>query len=116
MIESKYWDQLQSRVSKELNGLDECHRRGLWCHGFVPKTYSLESKPALVSGWVWIGIGPREHEKWTFTLVLPQPAAERESIPWDDLLPPNEVTAWLTVDLPGRRMAIQPGVAVPIAS
>ena len=113
MTEPKFWAHLEQRVCREFDGLEEYRRRGLWCDGFVPKEYSLESKTAHVSGHVWIGIGPREHEKWEFTLHMTGPVADREGIPWSDLLPPEEVTGWMKVDAAGRRMAIEPGSAVP---
>ena len=114
MNEAMFWNHLESRVCRELDGLEECHRRGLWCHGFVMKQYAVESAPAQVSGYVWIGVGPREHEKWEFTLVLKDTAPDRASIPWQELLPPNDVTGWMKVDLDRRRMAIEPGAAVPV--
>lgn len=113
--EAMYWNQLQARVCRELDGLEEYHRRGLWCHGFVAKEYAVDSSPAQIVGQVWIGVGPREHESWGFTLVLKQKAADRASVPWQELLPADDVTGWMTVDLGGRRMAVDPGSAVPIA-
>lgn len=111
--EAKFWHDLQVRVCRELAGIATSGRTGLWCDGFSAEQFEFEAKPQI-SGHVWIGVGPREHEKWRFTIVVNQSVADREAIDWAGLLPPNESTGWLRVDSIGRRMAIEPGAAVPI--
>jgi hypothetical protein len=52
-------------------------------------------------------------DRWTFELRLPRKVRAYEQIPWSELLPAVDVTAWLTVDRQGKRLVIAPADAVP---
>lgn len=113
MKEAKFWHDLEARVCRELAGIGSAGRHGLWCDGFIPEHFDF-GKTSQIRGHVWIGVGPREHEKWQFTVHVNQKVTEREGIDWPGLLPPNDVTSWMKVDTVGKRMAIEPGAALPI--
>jgi hypothetical protein len=115
MDESGFWDHLEYRVCDEIGGLREPGFRRYWCDGFLPDLYVFDESPPRVVGRVWMGIGPREQEEWRFTLLLRGPIASREEIDWSALLPPPDATRWLTVDPAGKRLVIEPAVAVPDA-
>ena len=113
MDESDFWPCLEYRVCGELAGLPDRRLRGLWCDGFIPEHYVLDGPSPHIIGRAWMG--SQSQEPWTFTLLLDRPVESRERIPWSALLPPPEVTRWLTIDLTGQRLVIEPAVAVPDA-
>jgi hypothetical protein len=114
MSEGRFWHSLQLRVCRELAGIETSGRHGLACEQFVPLRFDLEPDRLQIRGHVWIRVGPREQEKWEFWIISSRPAASRETIDWPSLLPPDESTQWMRVDAIGRRLAIEPGIAVPI--
>jgi hypothetical protein len=89
--------------------------RGLWCDGFIPERYFIDDRSPRITGQVWICAG-REQESWRFTLFLNQKYSSVEKIDWQRLVPPENVTRWLAVDLPGKRVEVEPGAAVADAS
>lgn len=113
MDEQEYWDRLEYRVCRELARLDACRARGLWCDGFLPDVWALDAKPTGVRGRVWMGAGPRRQEEWTFSLVLGEGVRSRDGVPWSRLLPPDELTRWLHVDLDAKHLELDPAAAVP---
>jgi hypothetical protein len=86
--------------------------RSLWCDGFIPEQYLLDDPTPRVTGRAWIGTGPRKQDRWEFSLFLDKAARTREDVCWETLLPGDEVTGWLGVDLEGRRLRVTPGRAV----
>lgn len=115
MDEREYWLRLEYRVCRELDGLRHTEARPYWCDGFEPSRYVLDGRQPRVIGHVWMGIGPRFQERWGYTLLLDRPVRSAEEIDWSVLLPPEDVTRWLTVD-PGRKVVvIEPSAAVPDA-
>ena len=112
MDEREYWLSLEFRVCRELQGLPRKHRRTLWCDGFAPGAYFLSDSTPRIAGFAWIGYTTNTDE-WRFTLFLPGPVSNRDEIKWEALLPPEDVTCWLAIDEPRRRLQIEPAAAVP---
>jgi hypothetical protein len=110
--EAEYWMSLEFRLCGEFAGMADRHLRYLWCDGFIPQEYLLDASCTLITGRVWICNGRRQDE-WEFTLFLPQSVGARDQINWAALLPPENVTRWLSVDPAGRRIQIEPAAAVP---
>jgi hypothetical protein len=113
LAESAYWGYLEYRVCDELSGLRDPNARRYWCDGFLPSRYILDGRQPRVLGHVWMGIGPRHQEQWEFTLLLDRSADSPEGVDWSALLPPPDVTRWLTVDPNRKQLIIEPGAAVP---
>jgi hypothetical protein len=109
--EADYWVSLEYRVCREFAGMAERRLRWLWCDGFIPQQYLISEETPRVVGRAWIGDGPSQHE-WEFTLFLPHPAGSRDEIDWASLLPPEDVTRWLAVDLANKRIQVEPLAAV----
>jgi hypothetical protein len=65
-----------------------------------------------ITGLAWIGSVPRQ-EQWAFELVLPNTVRSLEHVPWHTLLPAEDVTDWLSIDLEKRQIRIVPSVGVP---
>ena len=116
MDESDFWIHLECRVCEEIDGLKQPGRRRFWCDGFIPERYELTNPSPQISGRVWMGVGPREQQEWEFTLLLGRPVESRDAIKWSTLLPPPNVTRWLSVDPIGKRLVVEPKAAVPDAS
>lgn len=113
MLESDFWPRLEYRVCWELDGIRSMAERGYWCDGFIPSWYDLDGPIPNVSGIVWMGRGPRNMEEWEFALLLGLPFDSVEAIDWSLLLPPEDVTRWLTAEPARKRLILEPGVAVP---
>ncbi len=113
MDERKFWIHLEYRVCFELAGFRHAATRIYWCDGFVPQQYILDDPNPRILGYAWIWIGSNYEDRYAFTLLLDQPVPSAEEIDWSALLPPDDVTRWLTVD-PGRKqLVIEPSAAVP---
>ena len=110
MNEADYWISLEFRVCREFAGMPEKRLRGLWCDGFVPAQYVLNSPPPRITGRCWICNGPKQAE-WEFALLFPKPFRSREDIDWATLLPPENVTRWIAFDERRQYIEIEPAVA-----
>ncbi|HEX8914832.1 MAG TPA: hypothetical protein VF796_20940 [Humisphaera sp.] len=106
MTEAEFWVQLEYRVSAELAGLSDPGLRRLWCDGFISETQAHDGRS--VTGRAWVGTGSRHQESWDFTLVVGD-AHEPED--WTVLLPPDDVTGWLSLDVAAKKMKIDPRAA-----
>jgi hypothetical protein len=111
--EDEFWLRLERRVSAELAGLDDDRLRFLWCDGFQPEEYRPNGNPPSIQGRAWIGY---PMDRWTFTLLLPEPTGDVSSVDWHELLPADDVTGWLTPDLSSKYIELQPGAATPDTS
>jgi hypothetical protein len=111
VTESDFWTSLEFRLCREFDGFPENDIRFLWCDGFTPEEYLLEEEPRRITGRAWIGSCPKE-EQWEFTLIMNHPAHSHSSIRWEILLPRESVTGWLSIDLPRKRIQIDPVSAV----
>jgi hypothetical protein len=109
--ETDFWSCLEYRVCRELQGSLDPQLRYFWCDGFLPEDYLIAGEPPTVSGQAWICRGSSQ-DRWEFTLVLPRPIGSRADIDWAALLPPEDMTGWLSMDRTARRIRIEPGIAV----
>jgi hypothetical protein len=112
MTERDYWIRLEFRVCAEFAGMPQNHLRFRWCDGFTPLDFHLDGSSPRITGRVWIVDG-RKQEEWDFTLLLSRPVGSRSEIDWDSLLPPENMTKWMAVDLYRKHLEIEPSVAVP---
>lgn len=110
--ESHFWGSLEYRVCSETAGLCRKALRRYWCDGFIPDNYHLDDPVPRIEGRVWMVNGCRD-ELWSFTLLLGKPIGSVEEVNWASLLPPEEVTRWLTMDLRRQHLVIEPSVTIP---
>jgi hypothetical protein len=111
-VEDEFWIALEFRVSGEFPGMADKQLRHFWCDGFIPEQYLLDDLMPRIVGRAWI-VDDQRQENWEFTLFLNQSYALRTDIDWFALLPADNVTCWLALDLPGKRIQIEPVAAVP---
>jgi hypothetical protein len=81
--------------------------RFLWCDGFDPAEYFVDDSLPRITGLAWIVNGPKQ-DQWAFELMLERPLPSREEVPWSTLLPAENETGWLSVDLTARHISVDP--------
>jgi hypothetical protein len=113
MHETDFWSHLEYRVCDELDGLRHTVARPYWCDGFEPRRYILDGHSPRIVGRAWLGVGPRHQEQWDFTLLLQRSFDSLADIDWTKLLPPPDVTKWLTVDPFRKHLVLEPLAALP---
>lgn len=112
MTQPEFWSALEFRLSREFSGMTHRPYRFLWCDGFDPELYELDQQPPCIRGKTWIEDGPGDH-LWDFRLILNRSYSSIDEIDWASLLPADNVTRWIDVDLPSRSIEIEPAAAVP---
>jgi hypothetical protein len=114
--EPEFWGRLEYRICAELEGFEDDQLRWYWCDGLVPDRYDRHGGHWHISGRAWIetrnkpGRGQRRdsrQEPWTFTLIARHPG-DRDAIDWDQLLPSDQLTGWLTPDPASKTLKIDP--------
>lgn len=113
MDESDFWLALEHRLCLEFAEMPENEFRYLWCDGFIPELYLADHPSPSISGKVWV-CDDRRQEEWKFKLILHHPVPSLSEIDWPSLLPPEDVTQWLTVYFCKKFIEIEPSIAVPI--
>jgi hypothetical protein len=119
MTETEYFDHLEMRVSRELEGMREVELRGWWCDGFLPEKFVVTRSGSHVAGRVWMDPGSRKSEGrckqtlWNFVLLLGPRPMERDEVPWSELLPADDATGWLFLDVERQFMKVKLSAARP---
>ena len=106
MEETDFWPALEYRVTREMEGSDLCAARGLWCDGFLPEAREATAEGALVRGRAWVGLDGDKQEPWPFLLWLPDRYRSTPPEDWSVLVPAEDATGWLAVDIDGARLEI----------
>jgi hypothetical protein len=99
MDEAEFWKRLEFRLCDELGGMDAKEFRRLWCDGLVAQQYLLEEDVPRIVGYAWMMTDSRGGSQYDFVLFLPRHSS-REALDWSSLLPPNNATEWLEIELP----------------
>lgn len=86
--------------------------RWRWCDGFVPERYYLDDPVPRITGSAWIVDGQKQ-EYWSFTLFLDHVIVSRADIAWETLIPPEDMTRWIALDISRKLIQIEPTAAVP---
>ncbi|MBX3359659.1 MAG: hypothetical protein KF745_14665 [Phycisphaeraceae bacterium] len=113
MTESQFWVHLEFRLCREFQGLPERRYQYFWCDGIDPEQYTLDAPSPRISGRATICNGPMQSWTWTFVLLLPRPVSSRDAIEWASLLPPENMTCWMSFDEDKQSLEIDPSVAKP---
>ena len=111
MTQSDFWLKLEYRVCREFAGLSDKNLRGIWCDGFDAWTFYPHEKGARIVGRAWIG-----HDGqglWEFELIARERIEAWEDVNWDQLLPGEDVTGWMSLDLERKVLKMDPGAAYP---
>jgi len=103
--EHNYWEHLEHRVCREFEGMEDRTLRFFSCDGFIPQEYLVNDRSPRITGLAWIGSAPRQ-EQWAFEVVLPNAVLSLEHVPWHTLLPAEDATGWLSIDVERRQIRI----------
>jgi hypothetical protein len=106
MTKVDYWESLEFRVCHALREMPERRFQSLWCDGFIPNEYRINTAPPRIIGEVWICNGQKQ-SKWGFTLLLPRSFISPNETDWTLLLPPDDSIQWLLLDEDNRNLQIQ---------
>ena len=113
MTENEFWRALEWRICRELKGMNDSILRHMWCDGIRGDIVRPEVAPAYMSGSIWIGTDGQTAMQ--FTMALPDNIASKDGIVWSTLMPTEDMTAWLSVDLKRKLVAIDLSKAEPVA-
>jgi hypothetical protein len=112
MTEDEFWTRLEFRICLELTGMDDKVLRGMWCDGIRGALTRPEAGPAYMSGTIWIGkTGQTDMQ---FAMAMPDNIVSKDDIIWSKLLPPEDMTAWLSVDPKRKLVMIDLSKAEPV--
>jgi hypothetical protein len=112
MTEDDFWSALEWRICRELSGMSDAVLKPMWCDGIRGNIVRPEAGPAYMSGTIWIGKDGQTAMQ--FTMALPDNIASKDDIVWSELMPPEDVTAWLSVDPKRKQVAIDLSRAEPV--
>jgi hypothetical protein len=112
MNEDHFWGSLEFRICREFKGMPTGKLQRMWCDGLVPKQYFVSGRRPRIIGTAWI-CGGTDQREWEFILRLPSRINSREEIDWSSLLPPENVTRWISIDEERGRIQIEPAAAIP---
>src|SRR5215813_8828312 len=97
MTEDEFWTALEFRICRELSGMSNAVLSPMWCDGIRGAIVRPEAGPAYMYGTIYIGkTGQTAME---FRMVLPDNIASKDDIVWSKLMPPENMTAWLSVPI-----------------
>jgi hypothetical protein len=111
MTESEFWTRLEMRVCREFEGLQQKEFCALWCDGFRAATFFPHEMGSRIVGRAWIGKDGQG--EWEFELIVRRAIEAWEEVNWDELLPGEDVTGWMSVNLERKLMKIDPSAAYP---
>jgi hypothetical protein len=111
MTEEEFWTALEWRICRELSGMTDDTLRHLWCDGVRGDSMRREAGPPCMSGTIWIGRDGQTEMQ--LTMALPEDIASKDAIVWSELMPPEEMAAWLSIDLKRKLVAIDLSKAEP---
>ena len=112
LTELDYFGHLEMRVSRELASMRQRELQSLWCDGFIVEAFETVGERCRAIGQVWMAFGQERQELWSFVVYLGA-ARPRDEIDWAAVLPPEEVTGWLSLDFETKFMKVNPFVAHP---
>jgi len=113
MTEREFLNGLEMRICRELAGLKDKELCALWCDGLSAETFFPHELGTRIVGRAWIGKDGQG--KWEFELIVRRRIGAWEDVPWDELLPAEDVTGWMSVDLEGKILKMDPAVTYPDA-
>jgi len=106
MDEKAFWGRLEYRLCSELARRSEKELRGLWCDGIYPIHYFAEGRRPHLQGRAYFG--KTGQEEWEFTHFVGRRVRRADELDWASLMPSEDVSGWLTLDLQRRTLTIDP--------
>jgi hypothetical protein len=110
-VEKQFWMALEFRICGEFAGFEDKVLRYHGCDGLVPEEYDLRAEEPCIRGTAFCGSSGQE--RWRFTLLVGSGARSPAEIDWASLLPPEDVTGWLSPRQGERVLILDPHAAYP---
>jgi len=110
-VEKNFWVALEFRICAEFAGFEDKGLRSHWCDGLIPEHYDLQAEEPGVRGTAFCGQSGQE--RWRFVLLIGSSANSPAEVDWSSLLPPEDVTGWLSPHRHERTLIIDPHSAYP---
>ncbi|MEQ1672965.1 MAG: hypothetical protein ABL893_19105 [Hyphomicrobium sp.] len=104
MTEDEFWRKLEWRICLELSETNDKIFRWIWCDGIRGNLVRPPSGQPYLAGSIWIGSDGQTEMQ--FTMQLPREISIDGPTPWSALLPAENLTGWLFVDLQKKIVAI----------
>jgi hypothetical protein len=112
MTVDELWNGLEFRICRELSGMNDKILRRMWCDGVHGDIVRPEAGPAYMYGTIWIGQDGQTAME--FRMTLPDNITSKDGIVWSKLMPPEDMTGWLSVDLKRKLVTIDLSKAEPV--
>jgi hypothetical protein len=112
VTEKDFWSRLEFRVCGEIAGLAGDDFRHWWCDGFIPERKGLVGDRPAIIGRVWMCHG-KDQFPWHFALLIKDVSGNSDGVDWLSLLPPPDVTGWLSLNRLKKEMRIDLQAAYP---
>ena len=104
--ERDFWAALEFRICAEFDGFEDRLLRHYWCDGLIPDDYDLQADEPCIRGLAYCG--QTGQEQWRFTLLIGSSVSSPKEIDWTSLLPPDDMTGWLTPHPHERTLILDP--------
>jgi hypothetical protein len=112
VTEKEFWLRLEFRICAEIAALADDDFRGWWCDGFIRERMGLVGDRPAIIGRVWMCRG-RDQFPWHFALLLRNAIENIDDVDWQSLLPPPDVTGWLSLNRLRKEAKIDLQAAYP---
>lgn len=100
MNKNEFWSALEYRIGTELAGFGDPSLRSLWCDGVYGEYLADAPGRRALVGTAFIGTNGQT--KMKLLMHLPPdlgPTESIDTIDWSKLLPNDNLTGWLAIDL-----------------
>ncbi len=104
MTEDDFWSNLEFRICRELRGMEDRALSDMWCDGLGGYFIRPQKRANHIEGTIWICKDGQTEMR--FTMTLPNGVSTIKEINWNDLLPTEEMTDWLAIDVKNKHVTI----------
>lgn len=104
MTEDDFWSDLEFRICGELRGMEDEALNNMWCDGLSRDFIETLNGANNIEGTIWIGWDGQTEMR--FTMSLPKNVLTIKDVNWSNLLPSEEMTEWLAIDVKSKHVTI----------
>ncbi len=104
MTEDDFWSDLEFQICRELRGMEDEVLSNMWCDGLSRDFIQTLNSTNNIEGTIWIGRDGQTEMR--FTMSLPRNVSTIKDINWSQLLPSEEMTEWLAIDVKSKLVTI----------
>ena len=115
MDDRLFWEDLEYRISADLQASTNASRRRYWVDGFIPERGENTQAGIMVHGKAWVAEGSRKQTAWTFRAEVPQRMLAQRSQHYDYALAtfdPEQQLLLLSLSIPVTPTSALPSIDV----